>query len=127
MLIQVLAIVGLLLSIYSVYVKKKISKIKNYKALCDISKNVSCTKAFSSKYGSLVSLPNSVYGIFFYLIIIFLANYGLFSFIFYLSLIATIGSIYLAYVSYFKLKNYCVVCGGVYVINFLIFIFSYLK
>jgi len=123
--IPLLAGIGFFLSLYAVYVKRKASKSKNYKPICDISKNISCTKAFKSSYGRLLVLPNSVYGILFYLLIYILAISNNIDVIFYLSIFATIGSIYLAYISYIKQKNYCVVCTATYLVNILLLIFSY--
>lgn len=42
-------LIGLGLSIYSYVIEQATVKDENYKAMCDISENVSCTKAFKSK------------------------------------------------------------------------------
>jgi len=47
--INVCSSLGLLIAVYSYYVKVKFSKNKKYKAICDISENVSCTKVLSSE------------------------------------------------------------------------------
>ncbi|MCH7568535.1 MAG: hypothetical protein IIA87_03865 [Nanoarchaeota archaeon] len=125
-IIQILAILGFLLSFYALYIEKKYEKSKKYKSLCDISEKVSCTKAFSSKYGKLFGLSNSVYGMIFYLVILLLSFYNI-TYIFYLSMLAVIGSVYLAYVLYFKLNNFCLVCSGIYLVNIILLIFSYLE
>ena len=123
----ILIIIGFLLSAYSFYVVKKMKKEKNYKAVCDISDRVSCTRAFSSKYGEIFGLSNTIYGMIFYAIIFILALFGFINYIFYLSIFSVIGSIYLAYVLYFKLHNLCLVCHGIYLVNLLLLIFSYVK
>jgi len=118
--ISILAIIGSLLSFYALYVKWKVHD-KNYKPLCDVKENISCIKAFTSKYGKLAALPNPVYGLFFYALLFFFIDYAL-----YFGLIAFPITIYLAYISYIKQKNFCLVCTGIYLINILILIFSYL-
>lgn len=123
-IIRIVAVIGFLLSFYFLYIEKKASKSKKYKAICDISDKMSCTKAFSSRYGSLFGLSNSVLGLGFYLVIFLLTFYNI-TYIFYLSILSIIISIYLAYVLYFKLKNFCLICNAIYLVNILLLIFSY--
>lgn len=125
--ILIVSVIGFILSCYALSVEIKHYKIQNYKAACDIKENVSCTKSFSSKYGRIGILPNSVYGIFFYFIVFALDYFKYFNYLFYLSVISFIGSVYLAYASYFKLKNFCLVCTSIYMVNLLLLIFSYLQ
>ena len=116
--ITILAIIGLLLSIYALYVEKKSSE-KHYKAACDINNKISCTKAFSSSYGKILEIPNSVFGIIFYIIILILDALNNMQIIFYLAVISVLGSIYLAYISYVKLKTICIICSAIYLVNIL--------
>jgi len=121
--IQTLSTIGFLLSAYSLRVKSK-ARSKRYKALCDIRDNVSCSKAFTSKYGSIAFVPNSVFGLLFYPILFYLASVGEVLAVRYLSAAAVLGSIYLAYLL-FKTKNYCVVCIGIYTTNLLILLSTF--
>lgn len=123
-MIRILAVIGFWLSFYAYYVEKK-SRNKNYKPICNISKNISCTKAFLSKYGKLLGKSNSVFGMFFYPTIYLLSFFNLISYIFYLSMFSVLGSLYLAYLSYIKLKTFCLVCTSIYLINILLLFFSY--
>jgi len=124
-MLLILAILGILISIYSIYIERKHTKQKDYKALCDIRDNVSCSKSFNSKYAKIFFIPNSVIGLIFYIMIIVLIYLNYPKIIFYLSIISVLTSLYLAYISYFKLKNYCIVCNLSYIINILILIFSF--
>ena len=124
MIIEILASVGFILSCYAYYVEKKAAD-KKFKPVCDINENISCTKAFLSEYGKILGKPNSFFGIFFYPIVFILFYLNVFSFVFYLSLLSAVSSVYLAYLSYVKLKNFCLVCTGVYLVNFLLLFFSY--
>ena len=121
MIIQLLAFIGLILSVYALYVKYR-SRSKQYKPWCDITENISCTKAFASRYGSLAVLPNPVYGVIAYLVILTFSNSR---YVFYLSMFLFLVSLYLAYLSYVKQKNFCLVCTAIYVINIILFIVSY--
>ena len=132
--IQTTAVVGLLLSIYAYYVEIKTKQNVNYKAVCDITDGASCGKVVTSKYGKIVDgISNSVGGILFYISVLVLTLYNLPVFmtslqaIFYLSVLSILGSLYLAYIQYFKIKSLCVVCTAIYIVNILLVVFSYLK
>ena len=114
---ELVALYGLLISVYSVYVKYQIEHTKEYTPLCDLRSNISCSKAFTSSYGTLILLPNSVYGVIFYTVFILLSVLDIHTWTMYLALCATLGSLYLAYVSYVVQKNFCLVCNSIYVIN----------
>lgn len=119
----VLSILGFLLSLYSYYAEKKFCKTKR-KMICDINDKISCTKAFTSIYGKTFGISNSLYGMVFYLFILILSFYNL-KYVFYLSILAVLGSVYLAYVLYFKVKSFCIVCNSIYLVNILLLVFSY--
>ena len=121
--IVITAIIGVILSIYAYYVEKKHEKNANYKAFCDISDKASCSVAFSSKYGKLIGISNSLLGIIFYLLVIVLF-YTYKEFIIYLAILSILCSIYLAYIQYAKIKNFCLVCTTIYLVNILLLIFS---
>jgi len=120
-----LAVIGLLLSLYTIYVERKLTYSKQYKAFCDFHKSASCSKAFSSAYGKTFGVSNGTYGIVFYLLLFTLTLSSFSTYIIYFSSLAVLGSLYLAYVSIFKLKNYCMVCIGVYLVNIMLFLFSW--
>ncbi len=124
MLIVILAAAGFLLSAYALHVEKKIAQDKNYRPVCDINDTVSCTRNLTSKHSRTLGLPNSAAGLAFYALVFVLAFTSYAAAIFYLSLLALIGSFYLAYISYYKLRTFCLVCTGIYLVNILLFIFS---
>jgi uncharacterized membrane protein len=122
--VVVLSGIGAALSLYALYVKHKLSKNKNYHSVCDISDKVSCTAAMGSRYGSLFIIPNSAFGALFYAVMMLLGVFDEMKALFWLSVLAVLGSISLAYVSFFKLKITCPLCVGIYVINILLLIAS---
>lgn len=116
MFVEVVAAAGLLVSLYAWYVERRFGE-KSYKPACDISENVSCTKAFTSRYGRLFGIPNSVLGVVFYTAMFVLAWFGYAQLVLYAAIFAMLGTLYLAYISYFVQKNFCLVCWSVYVVN----------
>ncbi len=123
--LTILSVIGFFISLYAFYVYKRASTHKNYKPLCDIRSNISCTKAFLSKEGRKLFLHNSLFGLIFYLLVFVLADVNKIKYIIPLAVIAVAGSLYLAYISYIKQHNFCLVCTSIYLINILILVFSY--
>lgn len=120
--IVIISIIGVLLSVYAYYVERK-NKDKDYRAICDVSDKISCSKALTSSYGKLIGVSNSLIGILFYIFIIVL-NYTYFNLIIYFALGSVIGSAYLGYLQFFKLKSFCFVCSSIYIVNILLLVFS---
>ncbi|KTG02583.1 hypothetical protein cypCar_00024213 [Cyprinus carpio] len=71
---------GILISLYAFHVEREKTRDANYRAMCDLSSSISCSKVFTSRWGrgfgllgtifgndSAVNQPNSVYGILFYI------------------------------------------------------------
>lgn len=128
-----LGIVGVIASLYSFYVKKQHEKNPKYKAICDLGPNASCSRVLTSEYSkgfgiagrlfgknSKLNASNGVLGIIFYTLQIiigfittpFLSKFALFS-----SVTACLGSLYLAFILAFILKDVCLVCIATYIIN----------
>ncbi|MDO8509112.1 MAG: vitamin K epoxide reductase family protein [Nanoarchaeota archaeon] len=124
--ISIISILGALFSVYAFKVELKSSRHENYKAVCDIHEKMSCTKAFTSPYGSIFGISNSLMGLYFYSLIFVLSFFSQFKAIFYLSILAVIVSIYLAYILFIKMKNFCIVCASIDIINVILLIVSYI-
>lgn len=124
LLLQLLAILGFIVSLYAYTVERKAKRDAAYKAICDIKESMSCTKAFTSPYGKLAGFSNALGGLLFYALVFLLTLLGQKNYLFYLTLVSFWGTIYLAYVSYVKMKNFCVICHIIYIINVLLLIFA---
>ena len=124
--IMIIAAFGFLFSLYSFYIEKQIEKNKNYKAVCDVSAAMSCSAAAKSDYSKIGGIANSVKGLGYYPVLGLLALFGHTAIVFYLSLASIFMTLYLIYVSYFKLKNYCIICSGIYLVNALLLYLSYI-
>ena len=122
---QIIALLGVALSFYALKVERKMSREKSYKAACDINDHVSCTKAFSSSYGHVFGVPNSLLGLGFYLFVFVMSFTVYKAYIIYFAAFSLLFSVYLAYLSYVKMKNYCLVCNGIYLINILLLVLSW--
>ncbi|XP_048768111.1 vitamin K epoxide reductase complex subunit 1-like protein 1 [Ostrea edulis] len=125
--------IGTLLSVYALYVEINAEQDKNYRANCDISSTISCSKVFKSRWGKgfgliglvigedhPLNLPNSVFGIVFYTLQVALAfssSSRLTSLQLYTSILSNIASVYLGYILYFILRDLCVVCVSTYITN----------
>jgi vitamin-K-epoxide reductase (warfarin-sensitive) len=138
--IAVLSALGFALSYYSVYVSASKGKDPNYKALCDISEHMTCSKVFTSRFGKGLGIvgplfgedsplyqSNGVYGMVMYSAFVF---FSLFPYRFcakicvIMGIIANIVSAYLAYILFFIIEDICVVCISTYTIGFFLLIAS---
>ncbi|XP_054166843.1 vitamin K epoxide reductase complex subunit 1-like protein 1 [Oppia nitens] len=129
--------IGLLLSIYSLSIEIRHQNGQTYDAFCDINSYISCSKVFLSSYGkgfgllsAPLDLPNPVFGVILYSLQAIVANILhtnllLTKLYIIVSLISNLGSLYLAYILAFVLKNFCIVCVAIYVINFLQLMIAY--
>ncbi|MBI1969927.1 hypothetical protein HYS48_04500 [Candidatus Woesearchaeota archaeon] len=117
MIIQLLSIAGFFVSLYG------LKATYTEKPWCDISPNISCTKAFRHEKGKHFGVPNTVWGMIFYAVLFAFSFYSM-KIVFWMALFSVLGSIYLAYELYFKVKSFCVVCTTIYLINVLLLAFA---
>ncbi|KAA0717394.1 Vitamin K epoxide reductase complex subunit 1-like protein 1 [Triplophysa tibetana] len=134
-------LLGILLSMYAFHVEREKSLDASYRAACDVSSWVSCSKVFTSRWGrgfgllgsifgndSAVNQPNSVYGILFYVFQMLLgltASAMAALLLMTTSIASVVGSVYLGYILYFVLKDFCFICVTTYVLNFILFVLNY--
>uniref|UniRef100_A0A8C1PWL3 vitamin-K-epoxide reductase (warfarin-sensitive) n=1 Tax=Cyprinus carpio TaxID=7962 RepID=A0A8C1PWL3_CYPCA len=132
---------GILLSLYAFHVEREKTRDANYRAMCDLSSSISCSKVFTSRWGrgfgllgtifgndSAVNQPNSVYGILFYIfqLLLGLTASAMAALILMTTSIASVmGSLYLGYILYFVRKDFCVICITTYALNFILFVLNY--
>ncbi len=125
-----LGLAGILVTLYAIYVEKTPGK-----ALCDVGEHMSCTRVLKSPYAKMVgkmlglgpkhplNLPNTYFGIMFYLTVCLCAFFHFYHLLLILSIVSMIASFGLAYILYFKLQDFCLVCVTTYVINSFILYF----
>ncbi|XP_030648325.1 vitamin K epoxide reductase complex subunit 1-like protein 1 isoform X1 [Chanos chanos] len=134
-------LLGILLSLYAFHVEREKSRDANYKAMCDLSHSISCSKVFTSRWGrgfgllgsifgnnSAVNQPNSIYGLLFYgfqLLLGMTVSAMAALFLMSTSILSVVGSLYLGYILYFVLKDFCIICVTTYALNFILLILNY--
>ncbi|XP_071093348.1 vitamin K epoxide reductase complex subunit 1-like protein 1 [Haliotis cracherodii] len=141
--ILILCSLGIIISGYAYHVEISKEKDDSYRALCDLSETISCSKVFTSRWGrgfglidrivgreSWLNQPNSVFGMAFYAFQVTLAYNptsvgAIVQFV--SSVIANVGSVYLAYILFFVLNDVCIVCISMYIVNFLLLLCSISK
>jgi vitamin-K-epoxide reductase (warfarin-sensitive) len=119
-LLITVAALGFGISVYTYIVEQRVKSEATYKAACDISDYVSCTKPMLSPYSHIFYFSNAVIGMLYYAVVAFLAFFHLFFALFLLSLVAALVTIFLAYLLYVKIQSFCILCTSVYIINFVI-------
>ncbi|XP_059829179.1 vitamin K epoxide reductase complex subunit 1-like protein 1 [Mobula hypostoma] len=134
-------LLGVLLSVYAYHVESARGSDPGYVAMCDFSEQMSCTKVFGSRWGrgfglvgiifgteSALNQPNSIYGLSFYVLQMLLgmtvsAMAALI--LMTTSIVSVVGALYLSYILYFVLKDFCIICITTYILNFILFIINY--
>lgn len=135
--ILLVSIIGLLISLYAVHIENA-STDNNYHASCDVNEVISCTKALLSEQShifaylgivpknSLLDLPNAIYGIVFYLLVLIISRFMnkwivLLDVLLFISSFSMVLSAYLAYTLVVHMSTICVVCLTTHICNFIIF------
>ena len=98
-----------------------------YRSFCAVSRAINCDTVSQSGYAVIFGLPLAVWGIigYVFLLAILLLSSGtaknrqrIWALVFWLSLAYTCGSVYLALISTFKIRSYCIMCILTYGVNF---------
>jgi uncharacterized membrane protein len=116
LIFQIITTCGFLISLYALYVRHKLLKAPTYSPICDIRANISCSKAMGSQYSKTMGIPNALAGLLFYALV-FVLSFSFIHLVVYPVLASVLFSLYLAYISYIKQKNFCLVCTLTYVVN----------
>ncbi|XP_013145266.1 PREDICTED: vitamin K epoxide reductase complex subunit 1-like protein 1 [Papilio polytes] len=129
------ALVGILVSTYALYVEMAAEARPGYQALCDLSEHASCTRVLTSEFSkgfgfvaedSTFEVPNCIYGIVFYCIIIYLSTFDNAAVVRlqqFLCLASVVSCVYLGYLLLFVLFDFCIVCVSTYIVNGMLLVF----
>lgn len=131
----IVIVLGLLVSIYGLYVEVKHDRDQSYKPMCDISEKISCSAAFFTVYGrglgllpEMISYRNPVYAIIFYPIALLILGIGQSvlngTLFLVLTFVPVVVAVYLAYILFIVLKVVCVVCISMYALSALLFFYA---
>jgi protein-disulfide isomerase/uncharacterized membrane protein len=101
-------------------------------SFCTLSDTINCDAVNASEWSSILGIPIASYGMFFYLVLIGGALSALIMRVFppqafaalalLLSVAANLGTLYLFPLSWFVIGALCLICIGLYVINFILLI-----
>jgi len=124
-IVLVLAFIGLIVSLYGIFVERELQRNADYKAACDISDYVSCTRPFLSPYAKILGISNSYASAIYYVIIMTIAVFGHGCLLMMATGIGMIATLFFAYILYCKIKSFCLICNTLYVINIILFSICY--
>ncbi|XP_020803777.1 vitamin K epoxide reductase complex subunit 1 [Drosophila serrata] len=121
-----ICIMGLVISWYSLYVKFRLDADADYKPICDVHDNISCSLVFKSIYGNGFGLsskgspPNGAIGCVFY-VAYFLSSFFEHKWLclaqLLLCTVTLFLCIYLAFLLVFVFQDICLVCLAIYLIH----------
>jgi vitamin-K-epoxide reductase (warfarin-sensitive) len=121
----ILATLGVIISLYGMFVEYKVRREMNYHAACDITNTISCTKSFVSPYSKLLGISNIIICMIFYCAMLFFALLHNAAATMLLAWIGFAGALVYGYVLYFKVKALCLICTSLYIINILLVVVQY--
>jgi protein-disulfide isomerase/uncharacterized membrane protein len=124
-LMTAFAMLGLGASTYSTWVHYRILTDPTYvESVCDVSATVSCTAAYSSRFGSLAGVPVAIFGTLFFAFVLGLIAWSarsvvtrenLAGYVFAASTVGLAAVLYLGYAAYFILGVVCLACLTTYI------------
>jgi uncharacterized membrane protein/protein-disulfide isomerase len=127
------ATLGLVASASSTWVHYQLLQNPAFSSFCDVNTTVSCTEAYSSRFGSFYGVPVALVGVLFFALVLGLiavcsrsesAAPNLSGYVFALSTAGLAVVLYLAYASFIILKAVCMLCVGTYVAIIGLFLLS---
>ena len=127
------ALLGLGASAASTWVHYRILNDPTYASFCDVNATLSCTDAYTSRFGAVGGVPVAVFGLLFFAFVLGLMAWSRMSavtrdnlpgYVFALSTVGLAVVLYLGYASYFILNVVCVLCVAAYVAVIGLFIVS---
>jgi uncharacterized membrane protein len=133
MALVIAAFVGLGFALASTWVHYRILHDPFYSSVCDVNATFSCSEAYTSRFGSIGSVPVALIGVVYFAFILALiaicrrspsASQNLGGYVFAASTLGLAGVLYLAYASFFILKAVCLLCLGSYAAIIALFLIS---
>lgn len=122
----VFAALGLIASVWALYVHYRLQSDPTYVSVCEVNESVSCQQVLTSQYGSVAGIPVAAGGAIWSLLVFMLAAFGLkdpksetasrvAGYIFVLATLGLATIFYFGYISFFVLKTACLLCISMYV------------
>lgn len=128
-----LAFIGLLLSLISlVHFTQRYFGVQTGPSFCNLSEHFNCDAVTASAWSTVFGVPLASYGIFFYFCVLVFSLFagqaarlsvnGIRQVLAVVSILATILSVFLFFISEFVIGALCLVCMGIYLVNILLFV-----
>ena len=117
MTVIIIATIGLVISAYGITVEHQLQQDAEYKAACDISDAISCTRPFLSPYGKMLGISNIWASALYYCAMIMIAIMSLPTIALILAYAGVAVTIVFAYILYFKIRSLCLICTSLYAVN----------
>jgi uncharacterized membrane protein/protein-disulfide isomerase len=133
--VVLIALVGLLVSLYLSYSHYRVYTDIGYKSFCAISKAINCDTVSQSAFSIFWDLPVPVWGIIGYMfLLLFLPfaknkdakNKRVWTLLFLIAAGFTLYSIILAFISTFYIHSYCIMCLVLYAVNLLLLFYTHM-
>ena len=118
-----LAALGFAAASASTWVHYRLLNDPTYTSFCDVNSTLSCTEAYSSRFGSVAGVPVALLGLLFFALVLGVVALcsrstasapNLPGYVFALSTIGLAVALYLGYASFAILHTVCVLCLGTY-------------
>ncbi|MGE0039878.1 MAG: vitamin K epoxide reductase family protein [Vicinamibacterales bacterium] len=123
-LLTLLALGGLAAALAATWVHYRLLQDPTYVSFCDAGSVVSCTEAYTSRYGSIAGVPVALIGVLYFGFVLGLialcsrsasSRENLSGYVFAASTAGLAGVLYFAYISFVVLGAVCLLCVGTYV------------
>ena len=130
-----LTIAGLIDSIYLSVSHFRVYTDIGYKSFCAVSRSFNCDTVSQSPYSIFLDIPVPVWGTIGYLFFLFVLiaakrtdnpRKHFWGFLFLIALVFSVISLFLAYISIFLIRSYCIMCMVSFAVNFLLLFFTWL-
>jgi protein-disulfide isomerase/uncharacterized membrane protein len=131
--VLVLAVGGLLNSIYLAVSHYRVYTDIGYRSFCAISQSINCDTVSQSPFSIFLNLPIPIWGILGYLLFLLILPFAwgpqskkirIWSLMFLVSLAFSLYSVFLAWISTFKIHSYCMMCILSYGISFMLLFYT---
>lgn len=105
-----------------------------YESFCAISRAINCDTVSQSDFSIVLNVPVAVWGVFAHLFVVYILILGatqsankqrMWPLLFWISLGFTLYSLYLAFISTFYIKSYCLMCILGYLVNFALLYYAW--
>ena len=133
--VTIITLTGLFDSIYLSISHYRVYTDMGYQSFCAISQAFNCDTVSQSPYSILLNVPVPIWGIFGYAIFLILLLFAwpqsalrkrIWTLLFLISLGFTIYSLFLAYISTYRIQSYCIMCIVSYGVNLLLLYFTWI-